>query len=159
MGITVLIPVESAYTLYARGEVESHATVPGRGTFIRFLDGSAVFLFYKWRSHRRVYIVREATLLKQYQQVRLPGVRERVGILGKFRGRRVDIARRVYFNLEQINGFEFYRYGTKFWQRLSCLIDDYNGHWSAAVKSNLYELSRRYMLNSMPAFLKETGDE
>jgi hypothetical protein len=148
MGITVLIPEQAAYTLYARGEVESHAAVPGRGTFISFPDGSTVLLFYKWRHHRRVYIVREATALRYYQPVKLPGVKEPVGILGKFRGRRVDLLRRAYYHLEKINGFAVYRAGVRFWQRLGCLIDDCNGRRTGSVKSNLLELSRRYALGS-----------
>jgi hypothetical protein len=146
MGITVLIPLEGAYTLYARGEMDAHSAVPGRGTYIKFTEGSAAVLFYKWKRHRRVYIVRESSVLKKYQAVKLPGLRRPVGILGKFRGRRVDITRRACFNLERINGFEVYRYGTRFWQRVCCLIDNYDGYRSAAVKSNLYELSRRHML-------------
>jgi hypothetical protein len=93
-----------------------------------------------------VYIVREAGLLRYYRPVKLPGVQAPVGILGKFRGRRVDLLRRAYYNLERINGFEVYRYGTRFWQDISCLIDDYDGHRTGAVKSNLIELSRRYVL-------------
>jgi hypothetical protein len=155
MGILVLIPEKAAYTLYARGEADTHATVPGRGTYIRFTDSSAVILFYKWKRHRRVYIVREAAALNRYQAVRLPGVKEPVGVLGRFWGRRVDLLRRAYFNLEQINGFAVYRYGTRFWQRVGCLIDDYDGHRSGAVKSNLLELSRRYLL---AAAVKEEDD-
>jgi hypothetical protein len=146
MGITVLIPSQAAYTLYARGEVDSHATVPGIGTYITFYEGSTVILFYKWRRHRRVYLVREAERLRHYVPTSLPGVMKPVGILGKYRGRRVDLVRRAYFNLERLTGFEVYRFSTRFWQRLACLIDDYDGHHTGSMKSNLMELSRRYAL-------------
>jgi hypothetical protein len=159
MGILALIPERAAYTLYARGEIDSHATAPGRGTYIKFTDGSTVLLFYKWSRSRRVYIVREAGLLRNYRPVKLPGIKGPVGILGKFRGRRVDLLRRAYFNLERINGFEAYRYGSRFWQRVSCLIDDYDGRRTGAIKSNLLELSRRYALDSAPAFQKEEDDQ
>jgi hypothetical protein len=158
VGILVLIPENAAYTLYARGEADAHAAVPGRGTYIKFTTGSAVILFYKRRRHRRVYIVREAGLLSCYRPVKLPGVKEPVGIIGKFRGRRVDLLRRVYYNLERINGFAVYRYDTRFWQRISCLIDNYDGRRTGAVKSNLLELSRRYALASPPAYAKEEDD-
>jgi hypothetical protein len=148
VGLTVLIPEKAAYTLYARGEIASHTTVNGQGTYISFSDGSVVLLFYKWRRHRRVYIVREATCLIHYPPVKLPGVLKPVGILGKFRGRRVDLLRRAYFNLEQVNGFKVYRFGSRFWQRLGCLIDDYNGHHVGSMKSNLIALSWRYSLRS-----------
>jgi hypothetical protein len=151
MGLNVLIPVASGYTLYARGEVESHVTVEGRGTYIEFTEGSLVILFYKWkRRHRRVYLVRDIAYLRHYEAVKLPGVREAVGILGKFRGRRVDILRRAYFNLERINTFGVYRYTIRFWQRVVCLIDDYHGRHTGAVISNLMELSRRYAMTNSP---------
>jgi hypothetical protein len=146
--IQVHIPERSFFTLYARGSIEDHAAVPGKGTFIRFEDGSAVILFYKYPRHRRAYIVRAGKELRYYRPVRLPNVKEPVGILLKAKGRRVDILRRAYFNLERINGPEVYRYGTKFWQRIACLIDNYNGRQTAAVKSSLIELSRRYRLGS-----------
>jgi hypothetical protein len=150
MGLNVLIPLEAAYTLYARGEVESHVTVPGRGTYIEFTEGSLVILFYTWKRHRRAYLVRGLDGLKNYAPVKLPGVREAVGIVGKFRGRRVDLLRRAYFNLEQINTFEVYRFSPRFWQRVVCLIDDYDGHHVGSAKSNLIQLSKRYKLSSPP---------
>jgi hypothetical protein len=146
MALKVYIPEKSFFTLYARGSIEDHATVPGRGTFIRFEDGSVVILFYKYPRHRRAYIVREGKELRYYRPVRLPNVKEPVGILLKAKGRRVDILRRAYFNLEKINGLEVYHYGTRFWQRIACLIDTYNGHQTAAVKSNLIEISERYRI-------------
>jgi hypothetical protein len=150
MGLSVLVPENAAYTLYARGEAAAHAVVPGRGTFITFSDDSTVILFYKYFRHRRAYIVRDVRELKHYQGVRLPGVKEPVGIIAKLKGRRIDILRRAYFNLEKINGLEVYRYSVRFWQRLGCLIDNYNGHKTAAIKSNLMELSRRYAQDGTP---------
>jgi hypothetical protein len=149
MGLQVYIPEQSFFTLYARGSIEEHTTVPGKGTFIRFEEGSAVILFYKYPHHRRAYIVRAGEELRYYRPVRLPQVKGPVGILLKAKGRRVDILRRAYFNLEQINGLEVYRYRTRFWQHIACLIDNYNGHRTAAVKSSLIELSRRYRLEGL----------
>jgi hypothetical protein len=149
MGIHVYIPERSFFTLYARGSVGESATVPGTGTFIRFEDASVVILFYQYPRHRRAYIVRAGKELRYYRPVRLPNVQDPVGILCKAKGRRVDILRRAYFNLERINGVEVYRYRTKFWQRIACLIDTYNGHSTAAVKSNLIALSARYRLEAL----------
>jgi hypothetical protein len=144
MGIHVLIPPGPPFTLYARGEIAEHFTERERGTAIHFSDASVALLFYKYSRHRRAYIVRLAGELRYYRPVTLPAVREPVGILAQFRGRRIDILRRAYFNLERINGAGVYRYGSRFWQRVSCLIDDYDGRRTGAVKSNLMELSRRY---------------
>jgi hypothetical protein len=148
MGLLVYIPEKSFFTLYARGSIEESATVPGTGTFVRFEDRSVVILFYKYPRHRRAYIVRAGEDLRCYRPVRLPNVKSPVGILLKAKGRRVDILRRTYFNLEQINGLAVYRFKTRFWQRVACLIDNYDGHHTAAIKSNLMELSRRYRLEA-----------
>jgi hypothetical protein len=142
MALNVHIPEKAFFTLYARGAVEEAVTVPGRGSFFTF-EG-VVILFYTYPRHRRAYIVTNAGNLRYYRAVRLPEVREPVGILLKARGRRIDILRRAYFNLERINGLDVYGYNPVFWQRLSCLIDDYNGHHIGAVKSSLMELSLRY---------------
>jgi hypothetical protein len=89
-------------------------------------------------------VVRDVGDLKFYLPVRLPGVKQTVGILAKLKGRRIDLMRRACYNLEKMNGFDVYRYSTRFWQRVACLLDDYDGHWSGAVKSNLRQLSERY---------------
>jgi hypothetical protein len=152
MALSVLIPEQAEWTLYARGDVEEYSAAPGKGTWIMFAPGSAVILFYKYSRHRRAYIVRDVTELRHYEAVRLLNVREPVGVLAKLTGRRIDIVRRACFNLERINGFEVYGYSARFWQRFSCLIDNYDGRRTACIKSNLAELSRRYAVrHSMPA--------
>jgi hypothetical protein len=142
MELNVHIPENAFFTLYARGAVEEAVKVPGRGSFFTF-EG-VVILFYKYPRHRRAYIVKNALDTRFYRAVRLPYVKEPVGIILKAKGRRIDILRRAYFNLERINGPSVYGYDPRFWQRLSCLIDDYNGHHYGASKSSLMELSRRY---------------
>jgi hypothetical protein len=142
MELNVHIPEHGFFTLYARGAAEEAVTVPGRGSYFRF-EG-VVILFYTYPRHRRAYIVTHAGGLRHYRAVRLPQVKEKVGILLKATGRRIDILRRAYFNLERINGLRVYGYDPRFWQRLSCLIDNYDGHHSGASKSSLMELSRRY---------------
>jgi hypothetical protein len=142
MEVNVHIPENAFFTLYARGCIEEAVKVPGRGSFFTF-EG-VVILFYKYPRHRRAYIVKNVLDLRHYRAVRLPLVREPAGILLKAKGRRIDILRRAYFNLEKINGVCVYGYGPRFWQRLSCLIDDYDGRHTGAVKSSLTELSRRY---------------
>jgi hypothetical protein len=154
MSLTVHIPDSSkdkagrkaAFTLYARGEAEDYATAPGHGSLIEFSDGSVVLLFYRYSRHRRAYIVREIGALKNYQPVKLPAVEEPVGILARVRGRRIDILRRAYFNLERIGGPGVYRFGNRFWQRIACLLDNYDGRGTACIKSNLAELVRRYVM-------------
>jgi hypothetical protein len=140
--LNVHIPKKSFFTLFAKGWAAHSFTVPEAGTFIRF-EG-VVFLYYKYPHHRRAYIVRNAEEARYYRPVNLPKVREPVGIILKAKGRRIDIMRNVAWNLQQINGTRVFRFDTVFWQKVSCLIESYNGRNSRAVKSNLMLLSREY---------------
>jgi hypothetical protein len=142
MELSVRIPKKAFFTLFAKGWVEGSVTVPEMGTFIRF-EG-VVLLYYKYPHHRRAYIVRNAGDLKHYRPVTLPNVRQPVGIIFRAKGRRIDILRNVAWNLQQINGTRVFKFDTVFWQKVSCLIESYNGHSSKAVKSNLILLSREY---------------
>jgi hypothetical protein len=142
--LTVHIPEQSFFTLYARGNILGKRTVTGRGTFIRF-DG-VVVLYYTYPHHRRAYIVRSVDALSCYPPVALPNVKQKVGVILRAKGRRIDILRRVYWNLEQVNGKNVYAWNTLFWQQVGCLVDNFNGVQSAAIKSNLLLLSRKYRL-------------
>ena len=143
--ISVHIPKESFFTLYARGKIERKQTVEELGTFIRF--NGVVLLYYKYPHHRRAYIVRESTELSYYPPIMLPNVKQKVGILLRAKGRRIDLLRRVYWNLEQLNGKAVYTWDTIFWQRLGCLLDNFNGRKSQAIKANLMLVSREYVVH------------
>jgi hypothetical protein len=138
------IPKFSFFTLYARGNILGKRTVPDLGTFIRF-DG-VVLLYYKYPHHRRAYVVRSCDELSYYPHVSLPNIKQNVGVILRAKGRRIDILRRVYWNLEQLNGKMVYTWDTLFWQKIGCLVDNFNGVKSAAVQSNLILLSREYRL-------------
>jgi hypothetical protein len=140
----VFIPKLSFFTLYARGLIQAKHTENSLGTFIRF-EG-VVLLYYKYPHHRRAYMVRSHDELAHYPAVSLPNVKPRVGVLYRAKGRRIDLLRNTYWNLEQINGKSVYAWDTLFWQKISCLVDTYNGRKSAAIKSNLMALSKEYRL-------------
>jgi hypothetical protein len=137
--LNVHIPKDSFFTLYAKGKIEYKQTVDDLGTFIRF-DGVAI-LFYQYPHHRRAYIVRNIEELRNYPAITLPNVKQHVGVIYRAKGRRVDILRRVWWNLEQINGKKVYTYDTFFWQRVGCLLDNFHRLKSAADKGNLMVLS------------------
>ncbi|MDR2019143.1 MAG: hypothetical protein LBQ14_00065 [Treponema sp.] len=140
--LNVHIPKNSFFTLYAKGKIEYKQTVEYLGTFIRF-DG-VVILFYKYPHHRRAYIVRSSGELRNYPAVSLPNVKQQVGVIYRATGRRVDILRNVYWNLEQEGGEKVYTYGTLFWQKVGCLLDNFHNLKSAASKGNLILLNREY---------------
>jgi hypothetical protein len=137
--LNVHIPKDSFFTLYAKGKIEYKQTVDDLGTFIRF-EGT-VILFYKYPHHRRAYIVRNIEELRNYPTITLPNVKQKVGVIYRARGRRVDILRNVYWNLEQMNGGKVYTYDTFFWQKVGCLLDSFHALKSAANKGNLMLLS------------------
>jgi len=145
MSLNVHIPEVSFFTLYARGRVERKQTVNGIGTFIQF-DG-VVLLYYKYPHHRRAYIVRNAGDIAHYPAITLPNVKQPVAVLYRAKGRKIDILRNVYWNLEQINGNKVYTYKTIFWQKAGCLLDRFDGKRSAAIKTNLILLSKEYALH------------
>jgi hypothetical protein len=158
MSLNVRIPEEETapYSLYARGMITTKITVPGLGTLIGF-DGVAI-LFYSYPRHRRAYIVRSIDELQYHRGCRLPDVKNRVGVLYEARGRKIDILRNVYYNLEKINGPGVYRFDTLFWQKIGCLLDyrirckerktaagEYKRKYThKAGKINLLRLSRAY---------------
>jgi hypothetical protein len=121
--LNVHIPEQGTapFSLYAKGAVKGKTTVPGLGTFIGF-EG-VVILFYSYRRHRRAYIVRAADELKYHGRCSLPNVKTAVGVLYEARGRKIDILRKVYYNLEKINGTGVYLFSTLFWQKIGCLLD------------------------------------
>jgi hypothetical protein len=137
--LNVHIPKDSFFTLYAKGKIEYKQTVDDLGTFIRF-DG-VVILFYKYPHHRRAYIVRNIEELRNYPSITLPNVKQKVGVIYRAKGRRVDILRNVYWNLEQMNGRKVYAYDTFFWQKVGCLLDNSHSLRPAANKGNLKLLS------------------
>jgi hypothetical protein len=140
--INVHIPQESFFTLYARGKAERKHTVDRLGTFIRF--NGVVLLFYKYPHFRMAYIIRNYDELQFYPPVGLPQVKQKAGILFRARGRRVDLLKRAYWHLEQMNGKSVYTWPTAFWQKVGCLLDHSHGRKSLAVRSNLILLSREY---------------
>jgi hypothetical protein len=155
--LNVHIPKDSFFTLYAKGKIEYKQTVEDLGTFIRF-DG-AVILFYKYPHHRRAYIVRNIEELRHYPSITLPNVKQKVGVIYRAKGRRVDILRNVYWNLEEIGGSKVYTYGVLFWQKVGCLLDNFHCLKSAANKENLMLLKGEYEAHCSYSAGSRTGSE
>ena len=144
MEINVHIPEKGStlFTLFAKGYIEGKTTVPDEGTFISFND--VVVLYYKYSSHRRAYIVRNAQKTSHIKAIYLPNVKEAVGIIYYAHGRKIDLLRTALYNLEEISQKKVYQLPTIFWQKLSCLLDDYDGYKCKAIKSNLICLYEQY---------------
>lgn len=80
-------------------------------------------------------------MARNYPSITLPNVKQNIGVIYRAQGRRVDILRRVWWNLEQIHGRSVYTYDTFFWQKVGCLLDNVTSMKRAANKGNLMLLS------------------
>lgn len=145
--IQVRIPKRNKeiFNLYANGNIISYNDLKENGK--RFCFTNIVILQYKYYKQphfRRAYIVTNKesdNLIKMY----LPNVKEPVHIIYCIDGgRRIDLLRQVIYNLEQMGEKKIYEFPVIFWQKISCLLDSYNGHTSNAIKSNLMVLYQQY---------------
>jgi hypothetical protein len=80
--------------------------------------------------------------LRNYPAITFPNVKQKVGVIYRVKGRRVDILRTVYWNLEQLNGRKVYAYAIFFWQKVGCLLDNLHSLKSTVNKKNLMLLGR-----------------
>jgi hypothetical protein len=145
MEIGVFIPKDGAYTLFARGKAFESVTLGGVGT--RLIFSGTVILYYTYYRHRRAYVVRAPGDAKYFNCIQLPSVDYPVAVLYKACGmRRIDNLRRVTYTLEKYYGLSVYEWDAIFWQKLCCLFDMFDGKRSGSIKSNVYLLSREYLL-------------
>lgn len=143
--ITVRIPVKNkeAFNLYAHGNFIASAFDEERGSLF-VSDKGVVILDYNYRPHRRSYIVCPSEQAQFMKSLYLPNVREKVALISAVYGRRIDLLRTAIYNIESIAGKEAYDFPILFWQKVSCLLDNFNGKKSAATKSNLMILCARF---------------
>lgn len=143
MEITIHIPPKhkSYFTIFVKGNITYKVTLPPRGTLIK-LEGIAI-VYYKYSSHRRAYIIYGKSC-KYIKNIYLPNIKKPIGLIYYAHGRKIDLLRQAVFNLEKMSENKVYKLPPIFWQKVACLIDNYNGYKSAAIKSNLMQLYDRY---------------
>lgn len=143
--ITVRIPIKNkeAFNLYAHGNFIDSAFDEERGSLL-VSDKGVVILDYNYRPHRRAYIVCPAEQAQFMKSLYLPNVREKLALISAVYGRRIDLLRTAIYNIESIAGKGAYDFPIMFWQEVSCLLDNFNGKKSAAIKSNLMILCTRF---------------
>jgi hypothetical protein len=136
-------PGRMSFTLFVEGNVTSMSAFAGRGTTVR-VEGVCA-LYYRYRRHRRAYVARELSGTRHYEGLTLPMVNLPVAVIGRFRGRRIDVLRNAVWNLSSLFGEEVFGWDTIFWQRVCCLIDGCGGGNNRAKKSNLLRLGNEYL--------------
>jgi hypothetical protein len=140
--LNVHIPFDGFFTVFARGALKGKASAGDLGTFIR-LEG-VVIVYYTYPRHRRAYIIQNIDETKHYSAERLPEVKQPVAVIYKAKGRRIDLLRRLSWNLLDMHGDAVFGWGTVFWQKIGCLLDAWNGKVTATRRSNLIGLCSRH---------------
>jgi hypothetical protein len=123
--LVITIPPDTYYYgLYADGlyfkkifDKNTHSTN------LYYHPDSAVFLYYTYPTHRRVYLIRH-TFPAALPGVSLPGVSKQVSVIFKQYASRVDKTRRAVSFLNTHHQKNAYGYSDKFYLRLSVLLSD-----------------------------------
>jgi hypothetical protein len=108
------------YSLYADGLYSGKAYDKAADmTYLYYDADSAVFLYYTYPTHRRVYLIRNTD--ENEYAVGLPGLSKKVSVIFKHYASRVDKTKRAVscLNARYQNA---YGYSDKFYARLSVLI-------------------------------------
>lgn len=144
MSILVKIPAgkeKAEYSLYVNGEVLHKHTESGLGTLL-WVRGTAV-AFYSASNSRRALIFQE---LSEYdygiplEEGKLPYIKQKVRVLYKARGRKIDLLKFTLFNLEKKYMNDFY------WLELASYIDSISGKKKGGcTKRQPYMLTDRYI--------------
>lgn len=142
MNIHIPAKNTAAFTLFVKGKIINKITIPEEGTLIE-TEGVSI-VYYKYSSYRRAYIVCDADKTEYLKNYYLPNINPKVSIIYKAQGRKIDLMRQAIYNLEEMSENKVYNLPPIFWQKVSCLLDNFNGYKSAAVKSNLIQLYNLY---------------
>jgi hypothetical protein len=119
--LVITIPPEGYYYslyadgLYAKKTYEKETDM----TSLYYERGAAVFLYYTYPTHRRVYLVRNSG--EEGEAKSLPGVSKKVSVIFKQYASRVDKTKRAvsYLNTHYQSA---YGYSDKFYTRLSVIL-------------------------------------
>jgi hypothetical protein len=119
--LVVMIPPEdNFYTLYADGLYYSKRYDKETGTtYLGYEAGAAVFLYYTYPTHRRVYLIRNRE--EDGDSKSLPGLSKKAAVIFKQYASRVNKTKRAvsYLNTHYESA---YGYSDRFYTRLSVVL-------------------------------------
>lgn len=151
MSVLVKIPAgkeKTEYSLFVNGEILHKHTETGLGTLL-WVKGTAV-AFYSASNSRRAVIFQELSE-NDYgiplEEGKLPYVKQKVRVLYKAKGRKIDLLKFTLFNLEKKYTNDFYRLGTLYWLELASYIDSIPGRRKdgGGTKRQPYMLTDKYI--------------
>ena len=127
MSLTIKIPTgkeKEEYSLFVNGEVVYIHTENKLGTLLK-INGTGV-AFYSVSNSRRALIFQELTENDHglpLEEGKLPYIKEKVRILYKAKGRKIDLLKVALYNLEKKYKKEIYSLGTLYWLEIASYID------------------------------------
>jgi hypothetical protein len=129
--IVTIPPPDNFYSLYADGVYRSKKYDKESGvTYLAYEEGSALFLYYTYPTHRRVYLVRNNE--EDGETKSLPGLSKRIAVIFKQYASRVNKTKQAvsYLNKHYESA---YGYSDRFYTRLSVLLQQKGGIDYAAI--------------------------
>ena len=127
MPLTIKIPTgkeKEEYSLYVYGSIIYKHTVSEMGTLLK-IEGTGI-AFYSASNSRRAVIFQELSE-KDYQlpleEGKLPYIKQKVRILYKAKGRKIDLLKFALYNLEKKYKKDIYKLGTLYWLEIGSYID------------------------------------
>ncbi len=148
MSLTIKIPTgteKEEYSLFVNGEVIYIHTENKLGTLLK-INGTGV-AFYSASNSRRAVIFQELAENDHglpLEEGKLPYIKERVRVLYKARGRKIDLLKFTLYNLEKKYKKEIYSLGTLYWLEIGSYIDSVtNSKKSAGTKRQVYLITEQ----------------
>lgn len=150
MALTIKLPAEKAkeeYSIYVNGKIILKYTDSELGTLLK-IEGTGI-AFYSASNTRRAIIFQELTE-NSYSipliEGTVPYVKEKVRILYKAKGRKVDLLKFMVFNLEKKYKTEIYELGTLYWLTLGSFIDALRTKDKGSKKEMGYLITEKYIM-------------
>lgn len=127
MSLTAKLPDKNKkeeYSLYVSGKITYMNTDKELGTLI-ILEGSGV-AFYSASNSRRAYIFQDASEKScgiPCEEGFIPYFKQKVRILYKAKGRKIELLKFMIYNLEKKYGDKIYKLNSSYWIMLGSYID------------------------------------
>lgn len=147
MSLTIKLPEDKTkkeYSLFVNSKIIYLNKIQDMGTLI-IAEGCGV-AFYSASNSRRAIVFSELNDNNSYIPLlegNLPYFKEKVKVIYKARGRKIELLKFMCFNLEQKYGDRVYELGVDYWLMISSFIDSYNKKGSN--KRQLFLLTDKYM--------------
>lgn len=149
MPLTIKIPTgkeKKEYSLYVNGKITYKHTEPTWGTLL-VIKGSGI-AFYSASNSRRAIIFQELSensFLIPLEEGNLPYIKQKVRVLYKAKGRKVDLLKFLIYQLEIKYKDDIYELGTLYWLYLGSYIDSISNKKNGSKKRQIFTITEKYI--------------